>query len=88
MQILQEGFELKAPSPYFDLSREAQPWLLDLTTKNTTVSIISRLPPVVTCVCNACSKKVESDGYIRRDSCKLKQKTDPEKNSSGRLECL
>lgn len=79
-----EGFEIEASTPFTQTLPEVQPLLLDLTTKTTTVSIISKSASSYF-MCNACSKKLESDGkYMRCENCKLKQKPDPQK-SDGML---
>ena len=53
-----EGFDVEESPPFTDTLPDAQPLLLDLATKTTTVSIISFKSASSYFICNACSKNV------------------------------
>ena len=75
-----EGFDVEESPPFTDTLPDAQPLLLDLATKTTTVSVISFKSASSYFICNACSKKLQSDGkYMKCETCKLKQKPDQDK---------
>ena len=75
-----EGFDVEESPPFTDTLPDAQPLLLDLATKTTTVSVISFESASSYFICNACSKKLQSDGkYMKCETCKLKQKPDQDK---------
>ena len=79
MNTAKKGFIVQEMTNFTENLAELEPTLMEMTTKDTTISINSLKTTSSYHVCSACGKTTELRGkLLKHNSCKLRQRLTPE----------
>ena len=80
LNTAKEGFNLEETTAFEEQLAEMEPTVMDMTTKDASISILGVKTVLSYYACTACGKFTEASGQLLKcnNSCKLKQRITPE----------